>query len=169
MLANHWFGKGDAAMGQSKRHWKDIGSLPAISSERHRWTVGKATHGGAPLLLRVNGTAREWLGHPDLPVRVGFAVPLNEPRDGGLPTPEENDQLGDIEDVVRAEVEERSAGVHALVLTTGRMREWVFYLAEGADIGAIHTAVRGRVRSHQVQCKAVIDPDWDSYTRFAGE
>jgi hypothetical protein len=49
------------------------------------------------------------------------------------------------------------------------MREFVFYIASGADIGTMHQNIRRRVSTHEVQCKAVMDRSWDAYTQFAGE
>jgi hypothetical protein len=54
-------------------------------------------------------------------------------------------------------------------LTTGVMREFVFYIAPDADIAAIHQAVRSRVSSHDVQCMAVTEPAWEAYLQFASE
>jgi hypothetical protein len=57
-------------------------------------------------------------------------------------------------------------GVHALTLTTGVMKEWVFYVAPGADIAKIHKDVRSQVASHDVQCMAVEERKWESYRAF---
>ena len=44
-----------------------------------RWVLAEAVSGGAPLLLRANVTASTdgWVAHPDLPIKLGFAIPLN--------------------------------------------------------------------------------------------
>jgi hypothetical protein len=145
-----------------------VSPLPAISAESHRWQLAEADYAGSPLLVRLNVSARDWIGHKALPIRLGFAVPLNSPDQAGLPSPTENDELCEIEDVVRQEVESKTKGMHVLVLTTGRMREFVFYVAHGTDVAAIHQAVRARVKSHTVQCKAVEDSAWAVYSQFAG-
>ena len=92
-------------------------------------------------IIRYNETAKDWSGHPGLPVKLGFAVPLNSSNEVGLPEPGENEQLEEIEDVILREVEARTIGLHALVLTTGTMKEFVFYIPRGVDIKSIHEGV----------------------------
>ena len=146
---------------------RDLSTLPRISSEDHRWGVAEGAYDGAPLIVRFNSSAKEWLGHKALAIKLGFAVPLNAPNEGGLPDPDENPQLNDVEDVIVREVEAGATGILALVLTTGTMREFVFYITAGADIGAIHAAIQEGVSTHEVQCIGITDPKWDTYTEYA--
>jgi hypothetical protein len=60
------------------------------------------------------------------------------------------EELLGIEDVIVRRVSSTVVGVHALTLTTGVMKEWVFYVAPGADIAKIHKDVRSQVASHSV-------------------
>jgi hypothetical protein len=78
-------------------------------------------------------------------------------------------QLLEVEDVIIEEVGAKAQGIYVLVLTTGTMREFVFYIAGNADIGAIHEVIVDRVETHEVQCMAVEDPKWDAYKQFSGE
>lgn len=134
--------------------------------EERCWGVARAEHDGAPLLVRFNESAAEWAGHPDLPIKLGFAVPLNRPNEGGLPDAAENAELLSIEDVICRHVSEKAVGLHVLTLTTGVMKEWVFYVARGADIATLHANVRSAVVSHDVQCMAVEERRWESYRGF---
>jgi hypothetical protein len=138
--------------------------LPA--DDQHRWGVYQAEDDGSPLLVRFNETAGEWAGHPDLPIKLGFAVPLNHPNVGGLPHPDENAELLAIEDVICRHVSAKALGLHALTLTTGVMREWVFYVAPGSDIATLSAEIRSQVASHDVQGMAVEEQRWDSYRAF---
>jgi hypothetical protein len=83
---------------------QDTGSIPRIGSDTDRWTVAEGDYAGSPLIVRANVTARQWRGHSSLGIKLGFAVPLNEPNPDGLPVPAENDQLNAIEDVIVHEV-----------------------------------------------------------------
>lgn len=150
-----------------RRRAKSVEMVPPVTSDDYRWSILETTYDGDPLLIRLNATAKEWLGHPSLGIRLGFAVPLNAPNEGGLPTSEENRELNEVEDVILQEFEARTRGVYALALTTGVMREFVLYVGADADIAAIHEAIRQRVTTHEVQCMAVKDPAWDTYTQFA--
>lgn len=145
---------------------KDIGNLPAITAPSHAWALAEGSYRGAPLIVRYSTTAQEWCSHPDLPVKLGFAVPLRSPNEGGLPGPAENGQLDDIEDTIRREVASRTKGVHALVLATGIMKEFVFYIPCGVNVKTLHEAIQAAVLTHEVQCMAVNDPKWESYKEF---
>jgi hypothetical protein len=134
--------------------------------KEHRWVVVQAAHQGEPVIIRYNETIREWVGHPELPIRLGFAVPLNRPNQGGLPDPDENAALRPIEDLILREVSRETRGVFVLTLTDGVMKEWVFYVAPGADLAKLHQGIRSQVSSHDVQCMAIKDPEWASYRAF---
>ena len=106
------------------------------------------------------------MGHSGLPIKLGFAIPLNSPNENGLPDPDENWQLNDVEDVILREVEAGTKGIHVLALTDGTMKEFVFYIPRGADIKKIHEKIQESVSTHDVQCMALEEPKWDSYRQF---
>ena len=168
--AHGWKGlaQGDAIMWPFGRKHPGIDSLPPIADEGQLWTVATGHLDGSPIIVRLNEAARLWRGHPGLPVKLGFAVPLNSPVEGGLPTTEEHERLIGIEGIVVREVGARTRALHAMTLTTGVMKEFVFYIPTGVDIGAIHRAVQTAVDSHEVQCMAVMEPRWESFRRFGG-
>ncbi len=134
--------------------------------EAQRWTVAHAGVGGEPLIVRSNDAARELAGHPALPIKLGFAVPLNRPNEGGLPDGEEHQQLTAVEDLIAAQVLASGPGVHALTLTTGVMQEVIFYVTPDRDFAGLHARVTEAVSSHTVQCLAVEDPEWESFLEF---
>jgi hypothetical protein len=143
-----------------------LGKLALPPDDQQRWRVARSECEGAPLIVRYNVTAGEWAGHPELPIKLGVAIPLNRPDSAGLPDSDENAALNQIEDVVAGEVLSATFGVYALALTTGEMREFVFYIASGADIATVHARIREQVPGHDVQCMAVEDRQWETYRTF---
>jgi len=141
--------------------------LQLLSVDEHEWTVGEATHDGSPLIVRFNQTAKRWDRHPELSIKLGFAISLNQPNAGGMPSADENAELGDIEELIEKEVKSATVGIHVLTLTTGLMKELVFYIAPGQDIGKLHGTIREKVPSHEVQCMAAPEPSWDSFRAFS--
>jgi len=139
--------------------------LPPAKEER--WGVAEGEYEGAALIVRYNIAAGEWAGQSELPIKLGFAIPFNRPKAPDLPDAEENADLGEIEDLIEREVFSATRGVFALVLTTGVMKEFVFYIAPGADIAALHARIRNQVSTHEVQCMAVEERKWESYRAFA--
>ena len=134
--------------------------------DEQRWGIAQADDGGNPLIVRFNETARDWIAHEGLTIRLGFAAPLNRPVPGGLPDAAENAQLLEAEDVILGIVQPAVAGLHVLTLTDGHMKEWVFYVAAGADIARLHADIRSQVKTHDIHCLAVNDPQWGSYRQF---
>lgn len=131
------------------------------------WTVAEGSHGDGPMLVRINTSAQRWAGHPELDIRVGFAIPLNRPNPGGLPDAEENRVIGDLEDRIRALLKAGGPVLQVLAITTGTFKEFVFHLKHGESIGPVHERLRAEVTSHQIQCTAYRDPDWEVYASFS--
>lgn len=146
---------------------KDLNSLPPISDPSHQWGVAEADYDGSPLFIRFNGTAKQWMGHADLPIKLGFAIPLNSPAEHGLPNPDENEALHAVEDIIIRNVEAATKAIHVLALTMGAMKEFVFYIPAGVDIKTIHKTIQQSVTTHDVQCMAVNEPEWDSFRQFS--
>jgi len=151
----------------SQKQYPDIDSLEDIEQ---LWSVGKVSYSWGPLIVRYSVTAQNWLKHPMLPVKLGFAIPLNYPNKGGLPHPEENRELDLAEGIICQEVLSRFNGIYTLALTTGKMKEFVFYIPFENNINSkvseIHKIVDKEVKTHEVQCMAKKDPEWTSYIEF---
>lgn len=143
---------------------KDASVLSPL--HKQRWGISRGEHDGDPLIVRCNKTVGEWTGQAELPIKLGFAIPLNHPNEGGLPDAEENAALGQIEDEIVRQVFAATSAVFALALTTGIMKEFIFYIASDTDSSAIHARIRELVPTHEVQCIAVQEPGWDSYRAF---
>jgi hypothetical protein len=92
---------------------------------------------------------------------------LNHPNPGGLPDAEENRVLGALEERIHALLKAGGPVLHVLAITTGSFKEFVFYLRDSDSIGPVHDRLRAEVSSHQIQCQAYRDPDWDVYAAFA--
>jgi len=141
-------------------------SLQIPPEDEQFWTVAEGDYGGEHLIVRANATAKRLIGHSRLPVKLGFAIPLNQPRSGGVPEPSENEVLQAVEELIASRVLAAGAGIHAMTLTTGAMKEFVFYVAPGLDIEGLHAGLREDVSSHEVHCVACSEPDWASYRSF---
>lgn len=146
---------------------RDLGALPYISDPSYKWSVRETNYDGAPLFIRCNITAEEWIGHAQLPIKLGFAVPLQLSNEHGLPNLNENETLNTVEDLIIRYLNTQTRGIHALVLTTGKMKEFVFYIPRNVDIQAIHENIRQSVLEHNVQCMAVEEPNWESFQLFS--
>ena len=134
---------------------------PAATPSGGGWTVAQGEYDGQPLLLRFNEGADRF--RRDFQYRLGLAVPFAAPTPEGFPGDEDQEDLAAIEDRLDATLEEKGAGVMACVVTTGGMREFVSYLADGGDAARIHSAVESAAGSHEVQAHGEADPAWSVY------
>ena len=139
-------------------------SKPKLPPEaEQRWAIAEGAYGDGPILIRHNQSAKEFVGSSDLPIKLGFAIPLKSPRNDGFPDDVESEQLHRAEDAIVAEVGENTVGLHVMTVTAAGVREYVFYIARGADVAALHSRLQQDISTHDVQCIATEEPDWESY------
>jgi hypothetical protein len=144
----------------------NIENLPRIDSDVYQWEVGLIESDEGPMIIRKNATAKKWAKHASLPIKLGFAIPLNSPNQGGLPDPAENERMDEIEDMIVAALADVATGIQVLTITNGVMKEFVFYVAEGLDIGKVHQQLQADCTTHDVQCIAEREKNWETYAAF---
>ncbi len=104
-----------------KKKFPLLTSLP-----EDQWRVSRREVEGHPMFVRVNTSAKKYVGHPQLPHRLGIAIPLHAPNPHGLPGDEELAQLNDIEEALFDAIARDGRAV--LIITTSGMREFVSYV-----------------------------------------
>jgi hypothetical protein len=150
-------------MWPSKKHL----AIEKLNESREAWSVLESFTGEGPMIIRLNTGAKEWKGHPSLSIRVGFAIPLNQPDPHGLPDPAENFELGQVEDAILALLQAAGPAIQVLSITTGTFKEFVFHIGNGDCVAEIHQKLQKDITSHDVHCAADQDPDWEVYSSFA--
>jgi Family of unknown function (DUF695) len=131
------------------------------------WQVSQGESGGSPIVVRINTRLKPFAGNTELTLKIGFALPLNSPNEGGLPDPAENQILADVEDKIADALASAGDVVQALAITTGTFKEFVFYGKPNLDIKTTHERLMSEIKSHDLQCYAEMDPNWDTYKEFA--
>lgn len=131
-----------------------------------KWNVAAGQHDGHKLFVRRNASAAGLIGHADYVHRVGFAVPLLQSDEEGLPSTEESLVLNDIEDALSDRLEAGQDGLLAVVVTTSGMREFVFYTRKPGTVETIVAEVRQSFPSHKIQFYVAADKNWDGYRQF---
>lgn len=130
------------------------------------WQVGESASEGVPLVVRVNAAFRQATDRSDYAIRIGVAIPLNDPDEAGLPQGDELEELNDIEDTLVEGAAEHA--VIVCVLTTTAMREFVFHSQTSDWIEQFHRAMKEAISGHQVQVMAQRDPEWSVYEQLIG-
>jgi len=138
-----------------------------IAEYEESWTVKQGTYDGAPILIRIQSGLKKAVGHPEYPFQMGVAVPLLKPSETGMPDRDEISLLDPIEDRL-VEVLGSQGAVLTAVVTTGKMREFVFYAREWKpeELDQMVKQVEAEVGSHRIQFIMRHDPDWAVYDSF---
>lgn len=141
---------------------KKVAPYPNESS----WSVLKGQNEGKPMFIRRNEAALAFAGHPDYKYRIGVAIPLLAPNGDGLPTNEEMEQLNAIEDALTEQLEIEQRALHVLAITTGGMREFVFYSRVPARAEKIVESLREKIATHEPQSYVTEDGKWTLFKQF---
>jgi hypothetical protein len=138
-----------------------IAALPAGP-----WSVRDCQYEGRPMILRLNAGIAEHAGHRRFPVRAGIAVQFNRPDERGYPSQEEMARLDGFEE----EFVERFCGddtTLAAVITTGGMREFLFYCHSEQAFRERFREWARTPKSHRIQMVIARDRSWDVYRTLA--
>jgi len=130
------------------------------------WSMSQGTHEGKPIIARVDTGYREIAGHPEYAHQVGIAVRLASPDETGLPASEEFDPLTVIEDALCESLETENESLLVCVLTTGGMREFVFYTTAPEKVTEKFILLEARITSHEIQLMIQPDKSWSVYKQF---
>ena len=132
------------------------------------WAVVQGSNQGKLLLARVHKGLEALVGHAAYPFRVGVATRIRATAANGMPTPEENTTLQDIEERLRLALEAEREAILVVALTTSGAKEWVLYTSDPDATKRRMGAFAPTIHSHQLQMVIREDKNWDVYRQFAG-
>lgn len=130
------------------------------------WQVAQGEYNGKVIFTRFNAAYRPIVGHPEYGHQVGIAMPFRAPLSTGLPSPEEGAELQQVEDALCAELETGKESLLVAVITTGGMREFVFYTSAPKRVQEKFERLKTRITTHKIQLMIQPDQSWDTYRRF---
>jgi hypothetical protein len=127
------------------------------------WTVWRGHYEGKAMFGRFNTGLTPLAGRAEFSKQIGVAVPLNDPTEDGLPQGGEFAELSEIEDVLEQRLTARNESVLAGVITTNRMREFVFYSSDAEQAIAKIKQIAATIQHHQLQWVVNDDPQWQLF------
>lgn len=145
------------------KRWKAKEDLKLSES----WSVSQGNLDGRPIIIRLNRGVQEAHGHPELQHQIGVAIPLKAPDENGFPGPEESAKLAEIEDLLVERLEPDRMCLHVATISTGGMREFVFYSSDPETSRREIEMLSKTITSHELQHIVQADPDWRVYQRLA--
>jgi Family of unknown function (DUF695) len=139
--------------------------LPHLTADGD-WAMLEGENDGTPMLVRRNDTVKGYVGHQELPFRMGLAVPFLRPDENGFPATDVVGDLDAIEDALVDYLEQHQVGALVLVITTDGMREFVSYMRSMATADSAVEAAAAGGEDHEVQYYVEEDPAWDLFSQF---
>jgi hypothetical protein len=110
------------------------------------WQVHETVHDGHRLVIRGNAGAKPLVASKDYGIKVGLAVPFNEPQHDGMPTSSEMAQLEVVEEAIVSGL--AGHAVLVAVLTTNGMREFVAYTGNGGWLPSFDERLQSSITTH---------------------
>jgi hypothetical protein len=116
--------------------------------------------------VRLNNGYKDFGAIPGYGHQVGIAVPLLAAGPTGLPSPEEDAQLGAVEDSICGSLEQQAESLLVAIITTSGMREFVFYTRAPEQVKQRFEKLRSSITGHEIQLMIQPDKDWSVYARL---
>lgn len=107
---------------------------------------------------------KEAIGHPDYPIKMGIAIPV-----------EEHDEVimelkGEIEDILNEVLSKKGDGALVAIISgmeNPKFIEFLSYTRQGIDFAVIHQDLNEKFKDYEVQMQAEVDTEWAAYKSFA--
>jgi len=130
------------------------------------WSIAEGENDGNVMIVRSNAGYRDFGSVPGYEHQVGIAVPLRRPEPTGLPSPEENFELGEIEARICNSLQEQAESLLVAIITTSGMKEFVLYTRDPQRVKQRFEQLRNQVTSHELQLIIQADEDWEIYAQL---
>ena len=139
-----------------------------ISEYSDTWQIFQSEYEGKPISVRFREGLIEAGGHFDYPYQIGIATQLLNSTTEGLTTNDEAEELYKVEDALQLSLEVDDESVLSLIITTGGMREFVFYASKWQPeyfeekVRKVNSQYNNRVLQFMMQ----EDKEWGTFKNF---
>ena len=133
------------------------------------WATAQKEYEGFPLMLRRPTNLDIDSLRPTHPTLAVVTHEFTKRWPNGLPEPDYNDTLFEMDDELVGAFDVDQMGVPALVETFGGKRHYYFYVTADTDVPAIISAVAQRYPSERLLWTVRPDPKWGFLERYAAD
>jgi hypothetical protein len=117
------------------------------------------------MLLRFRPGLKEFLGDPRFSRRLQITWSYGGENLSGMPSEEDSEAMRPMEDRLVEALEAEQAGVLAFVHTHGGTRQWHFYIADSADLGALINQALSELPKLPISLEVEHDPKWGEMSK----
>lgn len=133
-----------------------------LSQYPESWSV--ITEKTIPTVVRVNIGYKDAIGHPEYPIKMGIAIPVDSTDDGIMELKIE------IEDFLEDILLKKDIGAMVAIITGLQDPKFIEFLSytkkSGVDFPKIHQDLKDKFKDYDVQMYASNDPKWEVYKSF---
>jgi len=133
------------------------------------WLTAEKEYEGFPLFLRRPADLDVDSLRPTHPTLAVVTREFAKRKPNGLPEPDYNETLFEMDIELVGAFDVNQMGVPALVETFGGKRHYYFYVAADTDVYAIISAVARRYPEERLSWTVRPDPQWGFLERYARE
>ena len=130
-------------------------------------SVRQGSYDGRPMIVGLNDGLAPFAGDRLYPVRAAIAVQARQIDESGFPSSDDLERLGAFEDEFTSRFCAPGLAALAAVITTGGMREFVFYASDEPAFRASFNDWARTPKSHRIQMMLARDPKWSVYQTLA--
>lgn len=118
-----------------------------------------------PTVIRINMGYKDAVGHPDYPIKMGIAIPV-EVHDEAI-----MEIKSEIEDILNDILLKTADGALVAIITGLEGQKFIEFLSytkrDGIDFAKIHQDFKDKFKDYEVQMYAGNDLKWEAYKSFA--
>jgi len=127
------------------------------------WSIIKETPN--PILIRINMGYKDAVGHPDYPIKMGIAIPVQVHDETIM------NIKGEIEDILDDVLLKKGDGALVAIITGLEGQKFIEFLSYtkrgGIDFAKIHQDLKEKFKEYEVQMYANNDVKWEAFKSFA--
>ena len=131
------------------------------------WVTAQIEYEGFPLLLRRPTNLDVDSLRPTKPALVAVTHEFTKRKPNGLPEPDYNESLFEMDIELVQAFDADQKGVPALVETFGGKRHYYFYVTYDTDVSTTISAVARRYPTERLSWTVIPDPEWGFIARYA--
>ncbi len=134
-----------------------------IADYPESWSI--ITEKPNPTVIRVNMGYKDAIGHPDYPIKMGIAIPVDAHDDTIMELKIE------VEDTLNDILLKKGDGALVAIITGLEGQRFIEFLSYtkrgGIDFAKIHQNLKDKFKDYEVQMYAENDIEWKAYKSFA--
>jgi hypothetical protein len=118
-----------------------------------------------PTIIRINMGYKDAIGHPDYPIKMGIAIPVEVHDETTM------ELKSEIEDILNDILFKKGDGALVAIITGLQGQKFIEFLSftkrGGIDFPKIHQDLQDKFTDYEIQMYADNDLKWDAFKSFA--